>query len=232
MRPFRRSNSCCRRVCRTTASSRGLWSFNSAIRTPSAPENWGYVFWMMQSLRQREVRLTLKEKDQPELRTVTVAAREDTSWPLPTLGLRMQPLRDEEKADSIGRAFSMAYTRSRNTILTIYLTLRSLGSQISYKELQGPLGIAKVTFIVASEGLAPLLVFLGFLSLNLAVLNFLPIPVLDGGHMVFLIWEAVTRRKPSERVFVTAQYAGMVFLLGLMALVLWLDISRMFSGVL
>ncbi len=60
--------------------------------------------------------------------------------------------------------------------------------------------------------------------MNLAVLNFLPIPVLDGGHMVFLCWEAVTRKRPSERVLIAATYCGMAFVLGLMAFVLYLDI--------
>jgi len=68
------------------------------------------------------------------------------------------------------------------------------------------------------------LLFLGFLSVNLAVLNFLPIPVLDGGHMVFLIWEGVTRRRPSERVLIAATYCGMAFVLGLMVFVIYLDI--------
>jgi regulator of sigma E protease len=56
------------------------------------------------------------------------------------------------------------------------------------------------------------------------VLNFLPIPVLDGGHMVFLCWEAVTRKKPSERVLIIAQNVGLAFILGLMVFVLYLDL--------
>jgi regulator of sigma E protease len=68
------------------------------------------------------------------------------------------------------------------------------------------------------------MLFLGFLSVNLAVLNFLPIPVLDGGHMVFLTWEAVTGKKPSERVMIAATYLGLAFILGLMGLVIYLDV--------
>ena len=69
-----------------------------------------------------------------------------------------------------------------------------------------------------------MLLFLGFLSVNLAVLNFLPIPVLDGGHMIFLIWEAVTGRRPSDRVMIAATYVGFAFLLSLMFLVIYLDV--------
>ncbi|MGH7128877.1 MAG: site-2 protease family protein, partial [Planctomycetaceae bacterium] len=64
------------------------------------------------------------------------------------------------------------------------------------------------------------------------VINFLPIPVLDGGHMVFLIWEGITRKRPSERVLVAATYVGMALILGLMVLVIYLDIFEhdLFSG--
>jgi regulator of sigma E protease len=62
------------------------------------------------------------------------------------------------------------------------------------------------------------------LSANLAVLNFLPIPVLDGGHMVFLIWEGVTRKRPSEKVQIAATYIGMTFVLCLALLVFYLDL--------
>jgi regulator of sigma E protease len=72
--------------------------------------------------------------------------------------------------------------------------------------------------------------FLAFLSVNLAVLNFLPIPVLDGGHMVFLLWEAITRRRPSEKVVIGASYIGMAFLLSLMLFVIVLDIGRWFKA--
>ena len=69
-----------------------------------------------------------------------------------------------------------------------------------------------------------MLLFLGFLSVNLAVLNFLPIPVLDGGHMVFLLWEGVTRRKPSRKVLEMATYCGFFFVVGLMIFVICLDV--------
>ncbi len=200
---------------------------------PRQANNWAYAFWMMQRLPSREVQLTLKEKDSTALKTVKVMPQPDPTWPSPSIGLRMQALIHLEKADSIPHAFSMAVNYSRNTILNIYLTLRSLLTlRLSYKELHGPLGIAQAAYISAKTGLVPLVLFLGFLSLNLAVLNFLPIPVLDGGHMVFLLWEAVTRRRPSEQVMIGATYAGMAFLLGLMMLVLYLDFfeHRLFIG--
>lgn len=195
---------------------------------PAKANNWAFAFWAMQQAPQRQVQLTLKEKDQTQPKVVKLAVVEDPAWLLPTNGLRFQLLRQEEKAASVPQAIDMAWNRSRSTIVNIYLTLRSLITQrLSYKELHGPLGIAQAAFESSRMGIVPLLFFLGFLSLNLAVLNFLPIPVLDGGHMVFLIWEAVTRKRPSEKVFIGAQFVGMAFLLGLMVLVLALDLSRL-----
>jgi regulator of sigma E protease len=185
--------------------------------------NFGFAFWMLQQLPNRHVRLTLTEKDQPKV--VTVIPAEDPSWMLPTIGVRMTELMYDERAKNPIQAVSMAWTQSWNTVINIYQTLRSLiTSRLSYKELHGPIGIARAAYDSAKMGPEAFLFFLGFLSLNLAVLNFLPIPVLDGGHMVFLLYEAITRRRPSEQVLVAAVYAGMIFLFGLMALVLYLDI--------
>ncbi len=194
-------------------------------KDPTQGNNWAYAFWMMQRAPEREVQLTLKVKDQSQLKVVKLKPAIDESWPLPISNLVMMPLAQEEKAESISQAFTMAWNQSRNTILNIYQTLRSLVTRnLSYKELHGPLGIAQAAFVSAKGGAVTLLLFLGFLSLNLAVLNFLPIPVLDGGHMVFLLWELVTRRRPSEQVMIGATYLGMLFLLSLMGLVLYLDV--------
>lgn len=68
-----------------------------------------------------------------------------------------------------------------------------------------------------------------FLSIMLAVLNILPIPALDGGHIMFTLYEIITRRKPSDRFMEYAQMAGMIFLFGLMILAFGNDIFRLFS---
>ena len=70
-----------------------------------------------------------------------------------------------------------------------------------------------------------LLLFLTMLSANLAVVNFLPIPVLDGGHMVFLTWELITRKPPSERVVIALSYVGLILILSLMLWVFGLDLG-------
>ena len=80
----------------------------------------------------------------------------------------------------------------------------------------------------ASRGITSLLLFLTFLSVNLAILNFLPIPALDGGHMVFLSWEMLTGKPPNERLQIALTLVSVGCLLMLMLFVISNDIVRMF----
>ena len=186
---------------------------------------WAQAYWMMQLAATRHARLTVSGGG--KTRDVVLEPTRDPNGAsyFPDRGFI---LRDEgiiHKAKSVGAALEMAAHHSSSKMLEVYLTLRSLfRGDLSFKELHGPIGIAQVAHDVVSQGLTPMLLFLGFLSINLAVLNFLPIPVLDGGHMVFLCWEAVTRKRPSEKVLIGATYCGMAFVLGLMVLVIYLDI--------
>src|SRR5690606_6523364 len=84
----------------------------------------------------------------------------------------------------------------------------------------GPLMIAKMTKEAADQGLQSFWVIVAMLSIALAVFNVLPIPVLDGGHLVFLLYEAVVRREPSVRVRVAVQQVGLVLLLAFMVFVI------------
>lgn len=98
--------------------------------------------------------------------------------------------------------------------------------QLSFTNFGGPGTIAIVATSEASQGTSRLLLFLTLLSANLAIINFLPIPVLDGGHMVFLIYEGIFRRPVGERLQLALTIAGFVFLLALMVTVIGLDIWR------
>lgn len=192
--------------------------------TKEKPANWAYVGYLMQFATDRQMQLTLSEGPQPVVCTPVVDTKDN--WFVPGLrGLRVYPQVMMLKSSGIGDAALMGLTNTRNSIIDLYLTLRNLlTGQLSVENLHGPLGIASVAYDFARQGLAEMSLFLGILSANLAVLNFLPIPVLDGGHMVFLIWEAVTRKRPSERVQIAATYFGMAFVLCLAILVFYLDL--------
>ena len=94
------------------------------------------------------------------------------------------------------------------------------------KSLSGPIRIA--TFFGGTWDWNNFWRIVGLLSMVLAFMNFLPIPALDGGHVMFLTWEIVTGRKPSDRFLENAQKVGMVILLSLMAFVIINDTISLF----
>lgn len=97
-------------------------------------------------------------------------------------------------------------------------------------DVAGPVGIAQLTGTVVKIGPAAVLSFVSLLSLNLAVINVLPIPALDGGRLFFILIEAITRKKVSTRFETAAHTIGMAVLLGLIALITIHDLIRVFSG--
>jgi len=194
------------------------------------PVNWAYAFWLMQQFPESQVSLQIIEQESGKEYTtkkLDPKPRNEAGeeWYLPIRGIKLSTLVKRRKAETYGESLSLAYQRTRSSLTEIYLTLRSLVSgRVSPKALRGPLGIAETAFYFSEKGFGDLLWFLGLLSISLAVLNFLPIPVLDGGHMVFLIWEAIRGKPASERVMIAANYVGLCFVLCLMLWVLFLDI--------
>ena len=98
--------------------------------------------------------------------------------------------------------------------------------QLSKDAVGGPILIAKSSAAAASAGLAPFLYFLAFLSLQLCILNLLPIPVLDGGHLLFIFLETLLRRPVPHLIRQGANILGAIFLIGLMLLVTLMDVNR------
>ena len=84
------------------------------------------------------------------------------------------------------------------------------------KELGGVVSIVQITADASSNGWMTLFFFTALISVNLGVLNLLPIPALDGGHIMFNLYEMITRHAPSEAVLIRLTVAGWVLLLGLM----------------
>ncbi|UCD25465.1 MAG: RIP metalloprotease RseP [Gemmatimonadota bacterium] len=108
----------------------------------------------------------------------------------------------------------------------LYTLWGMITARISPRELGGPIYIGQVSGQIAQAGLLPLFLFMAFLSVNLAVLNLLPIPVLDGGHLVFLFLEGIRGKPLSVNVRYRLTQVGLFVLLGIMAFALTNDLFR------
>ena len=93
-------------------------------------------------------------------------------------------------------------------------------------ELSGPIGVAQMAGEVAQHGFIPLLNFAAFLSLNLGIVNLLPVPALDGGHFITLVIEAVRGKQMSKKAMYYIQAVGVVILMSLMIFATFNDITR------
>ncbi len=151
----------------------------------------------------------------------------DPTWPLIDRGFDFYPDTRIHKAGSFVEALGLGVDRTISFIQQIYTNLqRLITRRISTKSLGGPIEIGAQAIGAAGHSYSALLMFLGVISINLAVVNFLPIPVLDGGHMVFLIYEKLRGRPPSEGVRIAATYLGLAIILSLMVFVFVLDFQR------
>ncbi len=117
---------------------------------------------------------------------------------------------------------------------TSVFTLRMLGKMVmgdvSWKNVSGPITIADYAGQSAQMGLAPYLGFLALISISLGVLNLLPIPILDGGHLMYYLIEIVKGSPLSDTAMEVGQRVGMALLFALMAFAIYNDISRLISG--
>lgn len=114
------------------------------------------------------------------------------------------------------------------TLMTLKFLRQMILGQASIDNLSGPLSIAQFAGASAKLGVSRFLEFLGLVSVSLAVLNLLPIPLLDGGHLIYYLIESVMRRPVPEAVQIYGQQVGMFLLLGLMGLAIYNDLMRIF----
>jgi regulator of sigma E protease len=165
----------------------------------------------------------------------TVATTHDAKPPAPNwlLGISAKP--PEAKYDAtlrygplaaIPKAFGETWQRSRQTLDMLWSMVTG---RASLKNLSGVITIAQVANSSAQLGTAWFLNFLAIISLSLAILNLLPIPVLDGGHLLYYLIELVKGSPVSESVQMAGQYVGLTLLMALMSLAFYNDILRIAS---
>lgn len=128
--------------------------------------------------------------------------------------------------ESINKGFKETMKMARMTVDVFY---RLITLKLSFNALGGPIVIAKVSAAAASMGLANFLYFMAFLSVQLSILNLLPIPVLDGGHVLFLGIEAIKRKPVSIKVRAVATQIGFFLLIALMSAVTIKDVETVWN---
>lgn len=146
-----------------------------------------------------------------------------------SLGVIGIAISDEVKRIEPGplEALKMSVVQNWENAALIFKTLGGLFTgETSPKQLMGPVGIAQLSGESAQNGLVPLLGLMAMISLNLGLLNLMPIPVLDGGHILIILLEGIARRSFSTRVKERMLLAGFVLLMLLMVTVIYNDLTR------
>ena len=127
--------------------------------------------------------------------------------------------------EAVARGFETMWS---TTALTVKMLLSLLQFNQSADAIGGPIAIAEFAGKAAQAGINNYLTFLALLSISLGILNLLPIPVLDGGHLMFHVYEALMGSPPTERMLIWANQVGFALLIGLMGLAFYNDLSRIF----
>ena len=198
-----------------------------------ALDDWQQLVDRVRALPGKSVALAVERQGQRLEVTVALAARGEgearsgylgagvagVEWPAEMLReVSFGPL------EAVGEGLARTWTMS---LLTLDSLKKMLFGELSVKNLSGPITIAKVAGASAESGLGDFLNFLAYLSISLGVLNLLPIPVLDGGHLLFYLVEWVRGRPLSERVQGWGMQIGISLVIGVMLLALVNDLSRL-----
>jgi regulator of sigma E protease len=182
----------------------------------------------------RPVALTLERGDQTLTVSVTPQAKPDKNIFGEVVGtayvIGIERGFDQQRVGPLG-AIGMGATQTVWWIKTLLVSVvKILQGRIPAEDIGGPILIVQAAGQQAQVGLESLLHFMAVISINLGILNLLPIPILDGGHLLFLAFEVVLRRPLDLRHREIAQQVGLVILVALMAFAFYNDILRVIRG--
>lgn len=210
------------------AEKAGLKAGDKIIAVNGQPIN--YWMGLVEEIENAEQALFLKIKRNGSIIEAKVTPAEDG-----TIGIFSPAAQDvfqvQQVTISFFEAIPYGIEKTKETFISIVQGFKKLFSgDISVREnLGGPVAIANIAEqATESRGWTGFWHITALLSVTLAIMNILPIPALDGGHLMFLIYEGITRKEPSEKVRMALQQIGFVLLIGLIILVTFNDILRLF----
>jgi regulator of sigma E protease len=146
------------------------------------------------------------------------------------IGISMSDSYHYDRRGPIGAIGASVVETGRIVGITFIVIGKMFSGDVPLNNLGGPILIAQVSAEAFRLGLMEFLYFLALISINLGILNLLPVPVLDGGHLMFFVIEGVIGRPINLRIKEIALQIGLVLLVALMALAFYFDISRLFTG--
>lgn len=207
-------------IVRVASADIDRWDEMSGIIHESPGEPLGFVV-----LRGEE---TLEFTITPELKTITEPTGEETSIGL--IGIRPAGNDFIKRYGPLSAVVLGAEETVRVSGLTVVAIVKLIQRVIPAKTIGGPILIAQIAGQQASKGALNFFTFMAVISVNLGIINLLPIPVLDGGHLLFLVIEMIRKKPVSEKAMQLAQRFGLVLILMLMAFAVYNDILRVITG--
>ncbi len=203
-----------------------LLSINN-IKTPTIDQ---FISVMQVEAKKSNVLSIRYMRDQKEA-DLTVAAKLDSSQankPRYVIGFSpKQAVKSSVEKYSPLTAIPAAMSKSWQTVKQIGSTIKNIFvGRISPKLIAGPVGIAQIADDTASQGLVWFIAFLAAISINLGLVNLLPVPVLDGGHLMYYLIEWIKGKPLSERAMIASQYFGLALIGSLIVMVFYNDIVR------
>ena len=197
---------------------------------------WADLLAALSKLQGKDVTLTVRRGDNRSEKTIVsldpnIFDESDYTSNMLTGPWGYQTLMDPKISRGPLAALSWGGRETMFFIATNYATIRSLINRtVSTKELSGPLGIGSMAIQAGRRSMLEFAYFMAMISVCLAVVNFLPFPVVDGGHAVFLIIEKIRGKPLSVHVMNTVQLLGVAVILLVVVYVTWNDISRIWGG--
>lgn len=205
------------------------------IRVDGSPvEDWSSLVALIREKPGEELLFEIEREGYLDYLPVTVGETEHQGEPVGRIGAGVQvpdelfdDYRTEVRFGPIDSAREALFKTWDMSLFMVKMLGRMVTGQASVKNLGGPITIAQSAGKSASYGLVYFLKFLALVSISLGVLNLLPVPVLDGGHLLLFLVEAVKGSPLSDEVMIQAQRIGLFILLLLMALAFYVDLSRL-----
>ena len=221
-----------------TAASSGLQRGDRLLSADGRRmESWDEWVAFIRAHPDETVELALERDGSRQLIPLFIGAADDEgervgrigAGPLVTPEL-WDPARTEQRFGPLGAAAEAVGETWRMSALTVTMMGRMLLGQVSVKNISGPINIAQAAGFTAAAGLTAFLSFLAIVSISLGIINLLPIPLLDGGQIVYQVVEIAKGSPVSERAQIVGQQVGIVMLLMLMTFAFYNDIVRLATG--